>query len=94
MAKPPVDTFDSNRGVFALLLDEHSSLEISNFVEISESLMRGYAQFTQLGMPGQNVATAMLGATVNLYHMFGINHELPNLLRGLADWLEAKQEPN
>ncbi|MBS0474545.1 MAG: hypothetical protein JSR28_05265 [Proteobacteria bacterium] len=78
-------------GLHNLLTDENSSLHFSDFHEISESMMSGYARFVKLGVPGQTVALAMLGATVNLYRMFEMQEELPDLLRGLASSLESER---
>lgn len=80
--------------LFALFDDEDSPLAISDFVEVSETMMNGYAQFAQQGLPGKMVAFAMLGATINLYRLFGIHDELPTILRGMANRIESGEETN
>ena len=77
-----------------LMSDQNSSLHFSDFSEISETMMNGYARFVKLGLPGQTVALAMLGATVNLYRMFEIDDQLPDLLRGLATSIEQDGQSN
>lgn len=70
------------------LLEDETSPCFSDFIEVSECLMEGYARFVRLGVPGQTVAPAMLGATMNIYEMCGLLHELPPVLRNLADRIE------
>ena len=94
MADPPDRTSKILEGLHELLMDENSSLHFADFQEISESMMNGYARFVKLGLPGQTVALAMLGATVNLYQMFDMHEDLPDLLRGLATRLEGDQPAN
>jgi len=81
-------------GLKHLMSDQNSSLHFSDFSEISETMMSGYARFVKLGVPGQTVALAMLGATVNLYRMFEMDDELPDLLRGLASRIEQDGRAN
>lgn len=80
-------------GLHQMLVD-NSSLHFSDFLEISEAMTEGYARLMRNGLPGQTVALAMLGATVNLYDMFGLRSELPALLRSLADKLENEGSLN
>ena len=94
MAEPPERSRKIIEGLHDLLLDENSSLHFADFQEISENMMNGYARFVKLGLPGQTVALAMLGATVNLYEMFGMRDDLPDLLRGLASRIEGQQNPS
>lgn len=94
MADPPDRARTILEGLHELLLDENTSLHFTDFQEISESMMNGYARFVKLGLPGQTVALAMLGATVNLYQMFDMHDDLPDLLRGLATRLEGDQITN
>lgn len=70
-----------------LLKDEESFL-IRDFEEVADSFVEGYSRFVQLGVPGSTIGLAMLGATINLYSMFGMREELPNLFRSLADKME------
>ena len=55
-------------------------------------MMEGYARFVRLGLPGQTIGLAMLGATINLFDLFDMGADLPHLLRGLADKLEEDGE--
>lgn len=73
--------------LFELFKDE-SSLHFSDFIEVSESFIKGYSRFEKLGMPGKTVCLAMLGATLNMFNMLGMADELPHLLRHLADEIE------
>lgn len=70
------------------LFDTEESLSFRHFMEISNTVMDGYAQFVRNGLPGQAIGLCMLGATVNLYDMFEMREELPALLRDLAERLE------
>lgn len=75
-----------------MLLDENSTIHFAEFQEISDTMMDGYARFIRLGLPGQTVALAMLGATVNLYRLFDMHDELPDVLRGLASQIEQGEQ--
>lgn len=81
-------------GLHQLLDDTDSSIHFSDFTEISESMLEGYARLVRAGLPGQTIALAMLGATLNLYDIFGLRSELPSLLRGLADKIETDSQIN
>ena len=70
-----------------LLKDEDSFL-IRDFEEVATSFVDGYSRFVKLGVPGSTIGLAMLGATINLYSMFGMREELPSLFRSLADRME------
>ncbi|MBA3055057.1 MAG: hypothetical protein FP826_09010 [Sphingomonadales bacterium] len=94
MAKPPDRSRKVLEELHELLMDNNSSVHFSEFFEISETMMNGYARLVALGHPGQTVALAMLGATINLYEMFGMHEELPELLRVLATRIESKDNPN
>ncbi|QIG53204.1 hypothetical protein G6N82_02685 [Altererythrobacter sp. BO-6] len=61
-----------------------------DFNDVSEALMAGYAKLMRQGMPCEMVGFAMLGATINLYDMFGMRASLPELLREAADRIESK----
>lgn len=94
MKRPRKTVQPTLEGLKTLMSDENSSLHFSDFSEISETMMDGYARFVRLGLPGHTVALAMLGATVNLYRMFGLDKELPDLLRGLATSIEQDGAAN
>lgn len=70
------------------LLRDEISLHFSDFAEVADSFVEGYAKFSELGLPDQTIALAMLGATINIYEMFGKRAELPALFRALADKIE------
>lgn len=76
------------------LLMDRSALHFSDFANVSEGMMDGYAHFVRLGMPGHTVALAMLGGALNLYDMFGLRATLPELLRSVADQLESGSDVN
>jgi hypothetical protein len=80
-------------GLVQMLVD-NSSLHFSDFLEISQAMTEGYARLMRNGLPAHTVALAMLGATLNLYDMFGLRSELPDLLRSLADKLEGEESLN
>ena len=81
-------------GLHQLLDDTNGSIHFSEFSEISEAMMEGYACLVREGRPSQTIALAMLGATLNLYDIFGLKSELPELLRSLADKIEDNAQPN
>jgi hypothetical protein len=74
-----------------LIVGEDAPFHFAEFEDVSRSMLNGYARLTQLGLPGETVAHAMLGATVNLYQMFDMHDDLPELLRALALRLEGDQ---
>jgi len=65
-------------------------LHYSEFRNISETMLEGYSRFTDMGLPAHTVARAMLGGTINLYSLFGMEAELPELLRSLANYVEEQ----
>jgi hypothetical protein len=75
------------QGLHELMLDE-SSLPFGDFVEAAEAFIDSYAKFVRRGMPAPTIGLAMLGATVNMYEMFGTTDQLPDLLRIVADKIE------
>lgn len=75
-----------------MALDENSTIHFAEFQDISDTMMDGYARFIRLGLPGQTVALAMLGATVNLYRLFDMRDQLPEVLRGLASQIEQGEQ--
>ncbi|MCJ2188385.1 hypothetical protein [Novosphingobium beihaiensis] len=66
----------------------HPQLNYSDFAPVSRQLLISYAQLADRGVPVQAIAAAMLGATLNFYDAFGLSHELPDLLRSMAELLE------
>lgn len=92
---------DGRKGKVPFLLEELQELLknedtflIRDFEEIAESFVAGYGRFVRSGVPSSTIGLAMLGATVNLYAMFGMQDELPDLLRSLADKMEDKNAPH
>ena len=65
------------------------SLKLGDFMDVSNSFVEAYTRMLQSGMPQDSIAAAMLGATVNVYEMFGLRMELPELLREVADEIES-----
>jgi hypothetical protein len=76
------------------LLQDTSSLHFSDFVDITDTFMAGYARFSNLGLPDRTIALAMLGATINVYDLFGLRGDLPDIFRSLADKIEAENQPH
>ena len=70
------------------------SLHFSDFAEVTDTFMEGYARFSRLGLPDQTIALAMLGATINLCDMFGMRNDLPEIYRSLADKIESDRQAN
>lgn len=73
-------------------IKEDTILLSEDFQKISATFLDGYADFVRKGFPAGTIALAMLGATLNLYEMFDLQGELPELLRGVADSIEDKAE--
>lgn len=71
---------------------EASHLHFSEFHDVSQCMLNGYARFTEMGLPGQTVALAMLDATVNLYQLFDMHDDLPELLRAVALRIESGEQ--
>ena len=67
----------------------HPNLNYRDFAPVSRQLAASYAQIAERGLPVQVVAAAMLGATLNFYDAFGLSHELPDLLRSIADLIDS-----
>ncbi len=72
------------------LFDDGEGLNFRHFVDISDTVLDGYARFVRIGLPGQTIGLCMLGATVNLYDLFEMRSELPAVLRELATRLELE----
>ena len=64
------------------------SLRLGDFMDVSHSFVEAYTRMLQAGMPRDSIAVAMLGATINVYELFGLRAELPGLLRELAEEIE------
>jgi hypothetical protein len=89
------DQFDALiKGLPSMLEDDSGSVHFSEFSEISHAMIKGYVGLVRQGKPEQTIALAMLGATLNLYGIFGLSASLPPLLRSLADKIEEKTRPN
>lgn len=73
---------------FSLMFDQSDVIQFRELVDVSDSLMAGYARFVRQGLPFDAIGCAMLGATVNLYDIFEMQAQLPALLRRLADRIE------
>ncbi|WP_150125009.1 hypothetical protein [Tsuneonella mangrovi] len=76
------------------LLMEGDRPHFTDFIAVSETMMKGYSRFIDLGLPRHTIALAMLGGALNLYDMFDMRPELPELLRSIADRIENGSEPN
>lgn len=72
--------------------EQCDSMHFRDLVEVSDSLMAGYAKFVRQGLPGEMVGVAMLGATINFYDIFEMRGKLPQLLRSLADRIEQSPQ--
>lgn len=73
------------------MLVDSDSPHFREFQEVSGNFMRGYKRFIDLGFPSETIGLAMLGAAINMYNMLEIRRELPDLLRKLADKIEAEE---
>lgn len=76
------------------LLNNEGPFLRRDFEEVAESFVAGYGRFVRSGVPGSTIGLAMLGATINLYSMFEMENDLPDLLRALAEKIENKTPPN
>jgi len=94
MTRSTERSIDLMKGLHELILENSDPLTLSDFADVSASMMEGYARFVRIGLPGQTVALAMLGATINLYEMFGMRSDLPEILRVLASRIEAEEATN
>ena len=66
----------------------------AQFESVSQDFLQGYQRLVEKGMLPVTVASAMLGATINLYEMFGMRADLPGMLRTMADRLEYDGQPS
>ena len=71
------------------LLKNEDSFLLRDFEEVAQSFVSGYGRFVRSGVPSSTI-----GATLNLYAMFDMEDELPDLLRSLADKMENKDAPH
>lgn len=76
------------------LLKNEDTFLIRDFEEVAQSFVTGYGRFVSSGVPTSAIGLAMLGATINLYAMFDMEDELPDILRTLADKMEGKTRPH
>ena len=74
------------------LINDDSSLDFTDFLDVSNSLLNGYVDIVNKGLPPPKIGLAMLGATVNLYQMFDMEGELVHLLRAVANGLDCKSD--
>lgn len=80
---------DRSRQTALAALDADEALPLyASFDGVSRDFLEGYRRLVEEGMMPVTVASAMLGATVNLYDMFGMRSDLPAMLRAMADRLE------
>ena len=75
------------------LTNAEKPLLFHDFTDVADSFVDGYARLAQQGMPSHTVGLAMLGATVNIYNLLGVEHALPELLHALADEFEQNNPP-
>lgn len=71
------------------ILVSRDSPHFREFQEVAENFIRGYRRFVDLGLPGETIGLAMLGATINMYTMLEIRNQLPDLFRKLAQRIET-----
>jgi hypothetical protein len=63
-------------------------MHFRDLIEVSDALLAGYLRFVRQGMPREMVGLAMLGAAINLYEIFDMRANLPQLLRSMANRIE------
>lgn len=69
---------------------DEQGIPMKDFADVADSFIEGYNKLVKMGNPGETVALAMLGATINIYEMFGMKTKLPLLFRSLAEQIEAE----
>ncbi|WP_206244420.1 hypothetical protein [Novosphingobium terrae] len=69
-------------------------IDFSEFAEVAQVFTDSYTRLIRNGSPASEIAWAMLGATLNVYEMFGLRGELPGLFRNLADEIEMDTKIN
>lgn len=69
-------------------------IDFLDFADVAQAFTEGYAKLIHNGSPASEIAMAMLGATLNIYEMFGLRAELPGLFRSLADRIETDGRAN
>lgn len=94
MSNPHDRSREISETLHELFLDNPDGLTFSDFREISDAMMSGYARFVRLGVPGHTIGLAMLGATINLYDLFEMRSDLPELLRSIAARIEEQGNTN
>lgn len=73
---------------------DQRTIDFSDFAEVAQVFTDSYARLIRNGTPASEIAWAMLGATLNIYEMFGLRGELPGLFRNLADEIEMDTKIN
>ncbi len=68
------------------------TLDFRDLLEVSDALMAGYMRLARKGAAKESVGVAMLCAAINIYDVFEMRSELPDLLRGLASRIESDAE--
>ena len=68
----------------------HAHLPNLAFTRVTQTMLEGYCDLIEAGMPESSIAHAMLGATLHLYDAFDLTGPLPALLRATADRLEQR----
>lgn len=75
-------------------LTDPYTIDFPDFSEVVQAFTDSYARIIHNGSPASDIAMAMLGATMNVYEMFGLRAELPGLFRSLADQIETEKRIN
>lgn len=81
-------------GVSPLREKSNDVVHFNLFAKAADDMLHSYSSLVKQGLPAGSVALAMLGATVNLYEIFGQRAELPLLLRSIAEIIESEVELN
>ena len=71
--------------------DHNGEIEFREFSALSVRFFHEYKELMASGLPGQTITLAMLGATLNMYRLFGASEKLPQVLRGIADMIDANR---
>ncbi|MCJ2179784.1 hypothetical protein [Novosphingobium album (ex Hu et al. 2023)] len=78
-------------GIQDALTDNSAGVDFRQFSAISQRFLSEYKQLETDGLPGQTIALAMLGATLNLCNIFGGHEQLPMVLRNIADRIDNER---
>lgn len=82
------------KSIISDLVCDETSLDQGEFSKIAELFLNSYTDIVQKGFPAGTIALAMLGATLNMYKMFELQADLPDILRSVADRIEGESELN